>query len=134
MFYFVILTLEKLTGFSKKLGFFSHIYTLLLVIIGWVVFRAKDIASAVSYLGDMFGFGSLPLVDGTTKFYLSNYSFFIALGIVFCFPIIRTVKKKTNTDKPIYTLIYGIVLIVFFLISVTYTVKGTYNPFIYFNF
>ncbi len=134
LFYFVILTLEKLTGFSKKLGFFSHIYTLLLVIIGWVVFRAKDIASAVSYLGDMFGFGSLPLVDGTTKFYLSNYSFFLALGIVFCFPIIRTVKKKINTDKPIYTLIYGIVLIVFFLISVTYTVKGTYNPFIYFNF
>ncbi len=134
LFYFVILALEKLTGFSKKLGFFSHIYTLLLVIIGWVIFRAKNIASAWDYLKDMFGFGSLPLIDGTTKFYLSNYCFFLVLGLVFCFPIIRTVKSKMKKNKPIYTLIYGIVLTVFFLISVTYTVKGTYNPFIYFNF
>lgn len=134
LFYFVILTLEKLTGFPQKLGFFSHIYTMLLVIIGWVFFRAQDIASAWSYLKDMFGFGSLPLYDSTTMFYLSNYKFFLILGLICCFPIIRTVKRKVNTDKPVYTILFGIILIAAFLISVTYTVKGTYNPFIYFNF
>lgn len=134
LLYFVILTLEKLTGFQKKLGFFSHIYTMLLVIVGWVVFRASDISSAWSYLKDMFGFGALPIYDDTTVFYLSNYSFFLLLGIVCCFPIIRTLKKKINTDKIGYIVISGIVLILMFLISVTYTIKGTYNPFIYFNF
>lgn len=134
LFYFVILTLEKLTGFTKKLGIFSHIYTMLLVIIGWVVFRAKDIASALAYLGDMFGFGSLPLYDETTVFYLSNYSFFLVLGVICCFPIIRTLKKKINTDRPIFTIASGLLLAALFLVSVTYTIKGTYNPFIYFNF
>lgn len=134
LFYFVILAVEKLTGFTKKLGFFSHIYTMLLVIIGWVIFRAEDIASAGAYLRDMFGFGSLPLYDSTTTFYLSNYKFFLILGTVCCFPIIRTVKKRINTDKPIVTVCSGIVLIALFLISVTYTIKGSYNPFIYFNF
>ena len=65
---------------------------------------------------------------------LSNYKFFLILGIVCCFPIIRTIKNKVNTDKPAYTIISGIILIAMFLISVTYTIKGTYNPFIYFNF
>ena len=134
LFYFVILTLEKLTGFSKKLGAFSHIYTMLLVIVGWVVFRSNDIASAWNYLKDMFGFGALPFYDSTTVFYLSNYSFFLVLGIICCFPIIRTIRKRVDTNKPIYIIISGIVLILTFLISVTYTIKGTYNPFIYFNF
>lgn len=134
LFYFVILTLEKLTGFPEKLGFFSHIYTMLLVIIGWVIFRAKDITSAWSYLKDMFGFGSLPFYDDTTLFYLSNYKFFFIFGAICCFPIIRALKKKINTDKPVYTVVWGILLIALFLISVTYTIKGTYNPFIYFNF
>ncbi len=134
LFYFVILTIEKLTGFPKKLGFFSHIYTMLLVIIGWVIFRAENISSAWSYLKDMFGFGSLPLFGDTAVFYLSNYKFFLILGAVCCFPIIRTVKKKINTDKPVLTVISGIVLLAVFFISITYTIKGTYNPFIYFNF
>ena len=82
----------------------------------------------------MFGFGSLTLYDSTTVFYLSNYSFFLVLGIICCFPIVRALKKKINTDKPVYTVVSGILLIALFLISVTYTIKGTYNPFIYFNF
>ena len=134
LFYFVILTIEKLTGFTKKLGAFSHVYTMLLVIIGWVIFRAKDIASAWEYLKNMFGFGSLPLYDSTALFYISNYSFFLVLGIICCFPIIRTLKNKINTNKPVYTVVSGIVLVALFLISVTYIIKGTYNPFIYFNF
>lgn len=134
LFYFVILTLEKLTEFPQKLGFFSHVYTMLLVIIGWVIFRAKDIASAWLYLKNMFGFGSLPLYDDTTAFYLSNYKFFLILGLICCFPIIRTLKKRMNKEKPLFTIVFGIILIVLFLISVTYTIKGTYNPFIYFNF
>ena len=46
----------------------------------------------------------------------------------------KTIKNKVNTDKPAYTIISGIILIAMVLISVTYTIKGTYNPFIYFNF
>lgn len=134
LLYFVVLTLEKLTGFPKKLHGFGHIYTMLLVVIGWVIFRAKDLAAAWSYIKAMFGFGSLPLYDSDTLFYLSNYKFFLIIGIVCCFPIARAFKKKVNTDKPIWTVISGIAVILIFAVSLTFTIKGTYNPFIYFNF
>lgn len=134
LFYFVLLTVEKLTGFTKKLGFVGHIYTMLAVIIGWVLFRSDNISSAWSFLKAMFGFGSLPLYDSDTVFYLSNYKFFLILGIVCCFPILRAIKNKLKSGKTVLAVAAGIVLIALFLISITYTIKGTYNPFIYFNF
>lgn len=134
LLYFVVLTLEKLTEFPKKLHGFGNIYTMLLVVIGWVIFRAKDLAAAWSYIKAMFSFGSLPLYDSDTLFYLSNYKFFLIIGIVCCFPIARAFKKKVNTDKPIWTVISGIAVILIFAVSLTFTIKGTYNPFIYFNF
>ena len=134
LFYFVLLAVEKLTGFTKKLGFVGHIYTMLAVIIGWVLFRSDNICSARTFLKAMFGFGSLPLYDSDTIFYLSNYKFFLIFGIVCCFPILRAIKQKLKSSKTVFTVAAGIVLIALFLISITYTIKGTYNPFIYFNF
>ena len=134
LFYFVLLTVEKLTGFTKKLGFVGHIYTMIAVIIGWVLFRSDNISSAWTFLKAMFGFGSLPLYDSDTVFYLSNYKFFLILGIVCCFPILRAIKNKLKSGKTVLAVAAGIVMIALFLISITYTIKGTYNPFIYFNF
>ena len=44
--YFVILAFEKLTGLSKKEYWWGHIYTMLLVIIGWVIFRSTGMGNA----------------------------------------------------------------------------------------
>lgn len=134
LLYFVLLAIEKLTGFALKLKGFGHLYTMFFVVIGWVVFRAESLETAWSYIKTMFGIGSLPLVGEDTLFYLSNYSFFLVLGVIFCFPILRILKKRINVNRPIYTVIFGMILTVMFVISLTYTINGTYNPFIYFNF
>jgi alginate O-acetyltransferase complex protein AlgI len=57
LMYFVLISLEKLTGFYKKIGFFGHIYTMLFVVFGWVIFRADSLTSAYAYLTAMFGGG-----------------------------------------------------------------------------
>lgn len=134
LLYFAILTLEKLTGFAKKLKGFGHIYTMLLVVIGWVIFRAENLKAALTYLKAMFGLGSLPVWSDNTVFYLSNYGFFLGLGLICCFPIINLVRRKLRSEKSCLTVIFGFVLLILFVISLTYTINGTYNPFIYFNF
>lgn len=134
LLYFVLLALEKLTGFASKIKVLGHVYTMLFVVIGWVIFRAESLAKAWEYIKAMFGFGSLTLIGENTVFYLSNYGFFLCLGLVFCFPILRTLKKKINVKKPIYTGLFGLLLLALFAVSLTYTINGTYNPFIYFNF
>ena len=63
LFYFCLLMLEKETGFTKKLKGFSHVYTLVMVMIAWVIFRADNMEMAAEYIGNLFGAGTSVFVD-----------------------------------------------------------------------
>lgn len=132
LLYFVLLVIEKLTGFHNKTGRFGHIYTMFFVIIGWVLFRADSISAALKYMGAMFGAGSGGLYDELILTYLSYYRFYIIFGILACFPINKILKKKINSK--IYNALSSVIITALFIISISFMVKGAYNPFIYFNF
>lgn len=141
-FYFgILLVFEKLTGVDKwleKSKLLGHAYTLLLVLIGWVFFRANNIESALTYLKAMCG------LDGTVKtgslalFYLKENWLILLLGMVACLPFIKWFKASTLIENELIqkiTKIIGTVLLIgLLLLSISYLVKGVYNPFIYFNF
>ena len=131
LLYFVLLTVEKLTGFDKKSGFFGHIYTMLFVVLGWVLFRSESIGNALSYMTSMFGIGA-KLYDGYMLTYLSSYKVYFIAGILACFPIQKLFKDKINSK--VYNCVSAAVLFVLFVLSLSFMVKGAYNPFIYFNF
>ena len=132
LLYFVLLTVEKLTKFHEKIGGFGHIYTMLFVILGWVLFRADSISAAGSYMGAMFGLTSNGLCDDLILTYLSYNKVYFIFGILACFPIQKLIKPKIN--EKLYNVLSAIVLAVLFVISISFMVKGSYNPFIYFNF
>ncbi|MBO5421507.1 MAG: MBOAT family protein [Clostridia bacterium] len=94
LLYFLLLAFEKLTKFPEKVKFFNHIYTMLFVIIGWVLFRSDSIADALSYLKTMFFMSGAQLFDEKTIFYLDNYKFYLAAGILASFPIMPKIKEK----------------------------------------
>ena len=131
LLYFVLLTVEKLTGFDKKSGFFGHIYTMLFVVLGWVLFRSESIGNALSYMASMFGIGA-KLYDGYMLTYLSSYKVYFIAGILACFPIQKLFKDKINSK--VYNCVSAAVIFVLFVLSLSFMVKGAYNPFIYFNF
>lgn len=134
LLYFVLLAFEKLTNFPEKIKFFNHIYTMLFVIIGWVLFRSDSIADALSYLKTMFFMSGAQLFDEKTIFYLDNYKFYLAAGLLASFPIIPKIKEKIKINKTFYETVASFALLITFIISLTFTIKGSYNPFIYFNF
>lgn len=55
--YCIVLLIEKITKITEKMGLFSHIYTMLVIILAWVIFRAKNISEAMVYIAEMFGKG-----------------------------------------------------------------------------
>ncbi len=134
LLYFVLLTFEKLTNLPKKINFIGHIYTLLFVIIGWIFFRSASIDDALVYLKTMFGLSGAALLDSKALFFLDNYKFYLAAGVLASFPIIPKLKEKIKINEKAYGIISGILLLIVFIISLTFTIKGSYNPFIYFNF
>ena len=138
LYYGVILLLEKIV-FKKLLektpNFIKHIYTMILVMIGWVFFASTNLGYAVEYIKIMFGLGNNVLIDSVGIYYLyTNIVMFVILSICST-PIIKNkldrmvIKSKTSYINP--TLI--VYMLILFL-ATAYLVNETYNPFLYFRF
>lgn len=134
--YFVLITTEKLTRFERTSGLriLKHIYTLFFVCIGWVLFRSIDLPGAFSYLGTMFGAGGI-YTDSLARFYFLDNIIFIILAIICSTPLFSYLKKRINYHELVISnILTPIFYILLLFVSITYIVKGAYNPFIYFNF
>ncbi|MHC1695701.1 MAG: MBOAT family protein [Eubacteriales bacterium] len=123
---------------AKAGAFVGHIYTLLIVILSWVLFRAPDLSCAVRYAGVMFGAGASGAADGSSYYYLAQYWPEWILFVLASLPIASVLKKLTQRDKPVLSLAgdwgaKAFALLVFVL-GYMKLVAGSFNPFIYFRF
>lgn len=130
LYFFILLILEKmfLNKFIKN-KIFSHIYTIILVIISFVIFRETDISELFITLKSMFGFNNLKWINTETIYYLKNFSVFLIISIILSTPIVKLIKQKIN--KPIIEYVGCFILLV---IVTSYLVSSSSNPFLYFRF
>ena len=137
LMYFVLLTLEKLSGFEKKktkLIPLRYLYTMFFVVAGWVLFRAPTLGSAVQYYASMIGIGATGWHDAATMQLLMPNLVFFAFGILFSFPIIPKLKEALSRFEKPATVVRGVVLLCLLVLDMSCIIIGSYNPFIYFNF
>lgn len=133
LYYGILLLLEKfvLKKYIDKLpDFVKHIYTIILVFIGWMIFAFDD----SKYL---FGFikalTSNKFVDSAFLYYFKNYFLILVIATVFSLPVYPKVKEKMNNT--IFTSLLSIsIYVILFIITLSYLVSDTYNPFLYFRF
>lgn len=131
MLYFVLLIIEKQFKFDKNKSIFGWFYTIFFVILAWVLFRADSIGNAYSYISAMLGFGCAGTVCDYFWLNISDSGRYLLLGLVFCFPIsFEKLKEGNNLSKSIF--VVGLFLL--FLLTLTFVICDSYNPFIYFNF
>lgn len=137
LMYFVLIAIEKLTGLPKKesksLLVLRRMYTLLFVILGWVIFRSDSLSMASVFIASMFRFCGNSLSDGLFLGYLSQYWLPLSVGILFCLPVGRLLQQKARTN-PYLDWLYSFSLLILFILSVANISSSSYNPFIYFNF
>lgn len=115
------------------------VYSTLVVMIGWVLFRAKDLNYAIGYLKIMFGletprhvgFESMYYLDALTIFVLV-ISFIVASGILVKIKN-RFISAGARNEK-IFTIGQTVGICLLFLICSISVMTSTYNPFIYFKF
>ncbi|HHW24263.1 MAG TPA: MBOAT family O-acyltransferase [Bacillota bacterium] len=114
----------------------SRAYTLLVVLFGWVLFRADTLAGALRYMAAMLDFSNIGLVRASLQ--LDNITgFAILLGIVFSAPVLPWAKRKLESlpgGKTSSYLLNVAGCIGLFLLSVVFLTGSDYNPFIYFRF
>jgi alginate O-acetyltransferase complex protein AlgI len=121
-----------------------HAYTLALVLIGWVFFRADSPTTACHYLASMFGVIHVPDAYTSALDYLDHEKILtLAIAVIFATPLSQLITR-TLTDlerrRPHFAIRGGIaslhfgLLAMLFLLSASHLAAGTYNPFIYFRF
>ena len=129
LYFGFILILEKLfilNILNKLPNFFKHTYTLLLVIIGFVFFEIENLKDIFNYFNAMFNLNN-KFIDSTFIYYLTPNITLIIISIISSTPLIKNIL-----DKNIY--IRFIFIILGFILSVSFLVDSSFNPFLYFRF
>ena len=131
LYFAVLLLIEKLWLLKKlkKYPVFAHVYTLLFVIIGFVIFNASNMSQAFTYIGSMFGAGALPMISAEALYYLRSYGLVFSAGILGATPLVTKCCAKQKRLE----LLEPVVLCALFVTVVAFLVDGSFNPFLYFR-
>lgn len=137
LYYFVILFIEKLfllKALDKLPKLFRHVYALLLIVIGWVIFASDDVGVLLPYLGSMFGAnGAVGGMDVYTLFTKA------VLLIICCVASTELPKRLflsatgAMNEKAAFT-IKSVMTIALLALSMILLIGDSYNPFLYFRF
>ncbi len=136
----VILTLEKLfllKILQKIPAFFSHMYTILIVVFSFALFNSNSLADALSYMKGMLGLANVPLVSVEAIYYLGSYLVLLIIAIIFSTDIpsriFNKITQKTSLLK-IIDYVEPVILIAMLLLSIGFLVDSSFQPFLYFRF
>ena len=139
LFFAVFLILEK--GFLLKplqrLPVLSHLYTLLLVAVSFVIFDSADLSEAAAHLGRMFGAGGVPLATGEALYYLGSYAVTFIIAVIGATPYpTRWMNRLSEGPKTgrVLAVAAPVALMALLAVVTAYLVDGSFNPFLYFRF
>ena len=137
LYFAAFLILEKLwlrAMLERLPAILRHIYVLLVVGIGWVLFRADTMAAAAGFLGDMFSLTLMGTHERELAELLCGGKFLLqfAVSVLFCTPVFTRLHDSLE-ERRLGGIGDGIVLL-FFVLAVCEMMASGYNPFIYFRF
>ncbi len=136
LYFGVILILEKvfiLKMLEKAGKVFSHIYSIILILIGWVIFAFEDLSKIGMYLQAMFNVNNF--INNETLYYLRNYGLIAIIGIICSTLIVKKISNKFNETNNIGCKIIETIMYMMILILCTASlVSDSFNPFLYFRF
>ncbi|WP_417603124.1 MBOAT family O-acyltransferase [Owenweeksia hongkongensis] len=138
LFHGFFMIIERM-GFGKILSkipvILQRFYTLVIVIVGWVFFRAETLSEALTYVKTMFIYtsGNSALSSYLSFFHINLHTLFaVFFAVLFSTPFYPKAEKFFTRKK--LSWFRPIALLLLFITTIIYLGAGTYNPFIYFKF
>ncbi len=122
LIYFALLVFERETG--VRLG---HVFTMLCVILAWVIFRCETVGNGLAFIASMFGLNGNALYDGGFAEYVKGTWIVMIIAVIGIFPAAGKFLRGHKWIESAW--LCGVLVI-----SVLEVIGSTYNPFIYFNF
>ena len=132
-YYGLLLLLEKLLLgriLPRLPRVLRHLYTMVIVIVGWVFFASPDLSAALTYLGVMFtpAAGTMGGADAVLP-----WAGMAVIGVLASTPLARTLWEK-GKDRGWMPLLEALLCLCALLLCTASLVSDSYNPFLYFRF
>ena len=144
LYFFIFIALERLflnKVFARLPGFVSHIYLLIVVYFGWILFRFKNMALIGVVLKGMFCQNGNPWTTFEANTTLLNYIFFLAIAVIAVTPVVHNIGRAISVASGrsaawfrVNSVVQVAMPLVLLLISTMSLVGNSYNPFLYFQF
>ena len=135
LYYGVLLVLEKMV-WGKALGkapaWVQHLYTMVLVIVGWALFDLDTLGHLGVYLKGMFGLSGAGFADAKAVYYLGMYLPTLVILTLASTPL--GAKLWNKLPERAAKIALPVALLLGLVLSTAYLVDATYNPFLYFRF
>lgn len=141
LYYGVLLLLEKYVwgrALEKLPGIIRHLYALLIVVVGFVIFSFDDMVALRIYLCGMFAGSGGTFLGTDFLWHIRNYGMVLLTAGLLAFPVypklLDCAKKRGERVHAVWTAVGMIGYLLGFLLTGACLVSDTYNPFLYFRF
>ncbi len=145
LYFFVFLMLEKLflRRLLERTRLLSHVYLLLIALVGWILFYFTDLKLGWAVFTDLFALNGNRPSDFITVTVLQNNLFLLIASCLCCTPLFKRLGERLDArfaarggaPAAAWEIIRSCVVPIALLLLATSSLVGdSYNPFIYFQF
>ncbi|MCL2748208.1 MAG: MBOAT family protein [Oscillospiraceae bacterium] len=140
LYFGVFLVLEKLflhKFMQKAPSALQRAYTLVVLVVSFVIFRFENVADIAGHLQGMAGLASLPAADRETLYYLRSYGPVLLIAALGATPVLRDLVGRLRSHRRAVAAIDALTpvfTVTLLLLAAAYCVDGSFSPFLYFRF
>jgi alginate O-acetyltransferase complex protein AlgI len=137
LFWGMLIVLERLflsNWLAALPRFVGHVYLLLAMLVGWVLFYFTDTASVFRYLAIMFGMSGQVWYNSELTLVLQGHVFWFLLTVLLCFPVYHWVESWFAPRLQLWAYTKIMLGLVLLILSTAMLVGNSFNPFLYFRF
>ena len=140
MYFGLILLIEKvflLKVLDETPKIINRIYVLFIVLISFIIFSNENLKICAEYIKGLF-VSNNGLITNVSRYYLNSYLVMFIIGIIGSTPfmknIVLKIKNKNEKLNSLVNVLEIVTVMVLFVVSVSYIIDGSFNPFLYFRF
>ena len=140
MYFGLILLIEKvflLKVLDETPKIINRIYVLFIVLISFIIFSNENLKICAENIKGLF-VSNNGLITNVSRYYLNSYLVMFIIGIIGSTPfmknIVLKIKNKNERLNSIVNVLEIVTVMVLFVVSVSYIIDGSFNPFLYFRF
>ena len=138
LYFGIILVIEKLFigKYIEKTKIFKHIYSLIIIVISFLIFNSNNTTEIFTSLKNMFYLNNIEFTNQETTYYLKSYFILLLVSIISSTPLIKNIILRIKNTKAsiIIDILEPITYILLLILSTAFLIDESFNPFLYFRF